>query len=150
MALHVREQIAVAVLAAVTGLTTTGARVYRDRDTEERPLQSSELPGLTFDDDGEPAEIITLGTGRILQRLMRVRIAAHVRSASGYSATLNLILQEVEVALAAAALGGAKYCALIEVAARDVSEAADITVVRQTFTFELPYYTAHDAPDTAL
>jgi hypothetical protein len=56
MADHVREQIAVAALAAITSLTTTGANVFRDRDTEERPLQSTELPGLVVSDDGEPSE----------------------------------------------------------------------------------------------
>lgn len=150
MALHVREQIMAAVVSALTGLTTTGARVYRDRDTEERPLQSDEVPGLVIDDDGDPAEILTMGVDRILARTMRVRVVAHVKAASGYSASLNLILKEVEIALSSAALGGAKYAALAQIGEREKSESGDLPVVRQEFTFEMPYYTTHDAPDVAL
>lgn len=150
MALHVREQIAQAIVTAVTGLTTTGARVYRDRDTEARPLQASELPGLTVEDDGEPAETIVIDSSGLLERDMRLKITAHVKASSGYSAQLNLILKEVEIAMAAASLGGAKYAHLVEVAARETAEAGDTPSVRQAFTFGLLYYTAPAAPDVAL
>ncbi len=152
MALHVREQIAVAVLAAVTNLATTGARAWRDRDTDENPLQATELPGLTLEDDGDPAEIVSMGNNRLLERRMRITITAHVKAASGYSSTLNQILKEVEVALGApgVALGGAKHCTLSGVEAREISEGAELACVRQAFVFELPYYTQHSAPDVAL
>lgn len=150
MADHVREQIAVAALAAITSLSTTGANVFRDRDTDERPLQSAELPGLVVSDDGEPSEIVTLGIGRLLQRRMRFMIAAHVKAASGYSSVLNQILKEIEVAFAGAALGGAKWATLTDVSNRESSEGGDTPAVRQTFTFEFFYITAHDAPDVAL
>lgn len=150
MADHVREQIAVAALAAITGLTTTGANVFRDRDTDERPLQAAELPGLVVSDDGEPSEIIAVGLGRLLQRRMRFMIAAHVKAASGYSAVLNQILKELEIALAGTSLGGAKWATLTDVSTREVAEGGDTPAVRQTFTFEFYYITAHNAPDVAL
>ena len=150
MADHVREQITVAAITAVTGLATTGTNVFRDRDPDERPLQASELPGLVVEDDGDPSEIVTLGTGRILERQMKLRISAHVKALTGYSAQLNLILKEIEVALAGASLGGAKYATLVEVGAREASEAAEKPTVRQAFSFEFLYYTAHNAPDVAL
>ncbi len=151
MADHVREQIAVAAVALATGLATTGSRVYRDRDTEAQPLQSAELPGLTLEDDGDPAEIITLGVSRYLERRMRIRISAHVKASSGYSAQLNQILKELEVAFApSAAIGGAKYVTLADVAGREVAGAAELPIVRQVFTFEFLYYTAAGAPDVAL
>jgi hypothetical protein len=68
MANHVREQIVTAVVSAVTNLTTTGANVFRDRDTDENPLHVGELPGLVVEDDGDPAEIVSIGIGRLLQR----------------------------------------------------------------------------------
>lgn len=150
MANHVREQITVAAIAAVTGLATTGARVFRDRDTDERPLQSGELPGLVVTDDGEPTEIISIGAGRLLERRMSVTFAAHVKAASGYSTQLNQILKEIEVALATSPLGGAKRANLTTVAGRETSEAGDKPAVRQAFTFEFSYNTAHNAPDIAL
>jgi hypothetical protein len=150
MANHVREQIVAAVVAAVTNLGTTGANVFRDRDTDENPLQALELPGLVLTDDGEPAEIVSLGIGRLLHRTMRISFVAHVKAASGYSAQLNQILKELEVAIAGASLGGAKYASLVESAAREVSEGADKNAVRQAFIFEFFYITAHNAPDVAL
>lgn len=151
MALHVREQIAVAAIAAVTSLTTTGANVFRDRDTAEEPLKASEIPGLLVTDDGEPAETVTLGIGRLLERRMTITFTAHVKATSGYSSTLNLILKEIEVALGAASnLGGAKWANFTGAGAREQSEAGDKPAVRQAFTFEFFYITAHTAPDVAL
>jgi hypothetical protein len=71
-------------------------------------------------DDGEPAEIVSLGIGRLLHRTMRISFVAHVKATSGYSAQLNQILKELEVAIAGATLGGAKYASLVEAAAREV------------------------------
>ena len=150
MAAHVRQQILAAAKTALTSLATTGANVFEDRDTEENPLQSGELPGLVIEDDGDPAEIASLGRGRLLERRMRLRVTAHVKSATTPGATLNQILKEVEVALAAADLAGAKYCTLGEVAARETSEAAETKTMRRDFVFEVLYYTAHDVPDVAL
>lgn len=150
MALHVREQIMVAMAAALTSLTTIGANVFRDRDTGERPLQASEVPALVLEDNGEPAETVTLGAGGIMERTMAVRVTAHVKAASGTSAQLNLILKEVEIALAGASLGGAKYALLRQVGQREVSEATDLPTLRQAFDFDVLYYTARGTPDVAL
>jgi hypothetical protein len=82
---------------------------------------------------------------------MRITIAAHVKATSGYSATLNTILSELETALGnSASLGGAKSVELVEVAQREVAEGADKPTVRQSFGFEFFYITAHNAPDVAL
>lgn len=151
MADHIREQITVAAIALVTGLGTTGTKVYRDRDTEERPLQSDELPGLVVTDDGDPSEVISLGRTRLLERRARISIVAHVKAASAYSTQLNQILKELEVAFGTAvSLGGAKWVNLVEASSREVSEAGDKPTVRQSFVFEFFYVTAHDAPDVAL
>jgi hypothetical protein len=151
MADHVREQITVAAVAALTSLATTGANVFRDRDTSEKPLQpDTEVPGLTIEDDGDPAERITIDQSQVLERRMRLRVMVHVKATSGYSSTLNQILKEIEIAIAGASLGGAKDAALVEVGQREVSQAADKPTVRQAFNFELIYFTAANAPDIAL
>src|SRR3990167_11017929 len=118
MADHVREQISVAAIAAVTGLTTTSTRVYRDRDTDAQPLQDVEVPGLVVEDDGEPAEDVTVDVAGVMERDMRLELTAHVKALTP-SPTLNKILKEIEIALAGASLGGAKYAHLIEVAGRE-------------------------------
>jgi hypothetical protein len=150
MADHMRQQITAAAVAALTGLSTTGARVYPDRDTAAKPLVATELPGLVIVDDGEPAEIVTLGRGRLLERKMALRVDAHVKSETTPAATLNAILKECEIALASANLAGAKFCTLAEVRGREVSEASETKTVRQSFVFEVNYITSHTAPDVAL
>jgi hypothetical protein len=81
---------------------------------------------------------------------MRFMIAAHVKAATGYSSVLNQILKEIEVAFAGASLGGAKSATFVEATPRETSEGGDTPAVRQTFTFEFFYVTAHNAPDVAL
>jgi hypothetical protein len=150
--MHVREAITQAVVTAITSLTTTGANVYRDRDTDEHPLKETEVPGLIVtDDDGERIETVSLGVSRLLDRHMPVHITAHVKASSGYSSDLNKILKELETALGStAALGGAKSVELTSVGGRESSRAGEKAAVRQTFTFEFFYVTAHNAPDVAL
>ncbi len=150
MADHVAEQIADAVVSAVTGLTTTGARVYRTRDTEERPLQENEVPGLNVMMGGESPLISSMGIGRLLERVRLIHIDAHVKAASGYDSTLTLILKELEIAIAGASLGGAKYGHIEEVGEIEVSEGADKPIAKQRFTFAFTYFTAFNAPDVAL
>lgn len=150
MADHVREQIAVAFVNALTGLATTGANVWRERDTDERPLREAELPALLVDDDGEPAEISTLGTARILTRRMRLRVTAHVRALTGAGTSLNQILKEVEIAVAGISSAAFKYSSITDVSAREASEGADRPVMRQSFNFDVLYMTAHNAPDVPL
>lgn len=147
MALHIREQITAAVAAAVTGLATTGARVYRARD---RALQDADLPGLIVRGMGEAVDISSLGINRLLDRTMRVEIAAHVKASSGYDTTLNQVLKEIEVALVSANLSGGKYISPIEIGDPEISEEAEKPVARQIFVFEVPYFTQAGIPDVAL
>ena len=149
MAAHIREQITAAVVTAVTGLTTTGTNVFRERDTDAEPLAAGELPGLVVNDAGGDAQILSLGISRKLERHLRLSIAAHVKTDSGYGTTLNLILKEIEVALAGASLGGAKYGTIVEEAAREIAGGGDTNIARQAFTFEFIYYTTHNTPDVA-
>lgn len=147
---HLREQIADAAVTALTGLTTTATRVYRGRDTDERPLQSDEVPGLVILTGGESPAIASLGVSRILERTMRLLVTAHAKAASGVDSTMNQILKECEVALSGASLGGAKSAHIAEVGDIEVSEGSDKPVASQLFVFEFFYVTAHGAPDVAL
>ena len=98
---------------------------------------------------GEPAELVTIDGAGMLERRMKITIAAHVKATS-YSTALNQILKEVETAIAGASLGGAKYGQLAEVGSREVSEGGDKPSVRQVFGFEFVYFTTAAAPDVAL
>lgn len=96
MADHRAEQIIVALVSRVTGLTTTGTRVYRSR---HYPLQTSELPGLcVYMGDDEPIDSTSYS---LIDSAFVVSIEAHVKATSGIDTTLNQIRKEVVIAIQA-------------------------------------------------
>lgn len=103
---HVRKQVRDAVVTLVTGLATTGTRVYTGR---VYPLDSgqSELPALFVNTPGEEAEA-SLELGRAFQtRTLAIEIEAKVKGGT-YVDTLDQIADEVETALGASITIGGK------------------------------------------
>lgn len=97
MADHRAEQIVAAVVTKITGLTTTGARVYRGR---LYPLQPTELPALLVylgaDTDG-----VTLGQS-LRESVLNIGLDAVVKTvATQIDTLLNQVRKEVTIALAA-------------------------------------------------
>lgn len=133
---HRAESIIEAVKTEVTGLTTTGSRVYRGR---VYPMQSAELPGL----------LVYLGQDEIIQNLLQgkldsrltVHIDAVVKSPTAQvDTTLNLIRSEVTVALQADYSQGLAYVMdTIEVGAGEPSLTGEgdqpVGVMRMTWQF---------------
>lgn len=114
--MHRAEQIIQTVVTKLTGLTTTGTRVYRGR---AYPTADSELPGL----------LVYLGQDKITQHLsqsfvdseLMISIDARVKSASSQVDTLlNTIRSEITVALMAGYTQGLSY--LIDTLEGDVAE----------------------------
>lgn len=95
---HHRQAIRDAVTTAVTGLTTTGTRVFKSR---KYPLQEAELPGLLVYALTEEATPITLGYPRYLDRVLTVRVVGVAKANASLDTTLDNIAAEVETALAA-------------------------------------------------
>ena len=97
MADHLREQIMGALVTKLTGLTTTGANVFRLR---LYPQESANLPSLNLLQGDE--EIIEDETYDFIDRVLTVTVEARVKSGTvQLDQTLNLIAKEVTVALAA-------------------------------------------------
>lgn len=96
MADHVRKQLREAVATAVTGLSTTGARVYQSR---VYPVQNAELPGLLVYTTGE--EVTDQSVGLLIGRTVQVLIEGHAKAAADLDDVLDQISKEVEIALAA-------------------------------------------------
>lgn len=149
MANHLRRQIREAIATAVTGLATTGARVFQARTY---PLErETDLPGLLVFSLAETSDVATLGAPRLLSRTLRVQVVAVAEGVSNLDDTLDGICKEVEIALAmpAGALSGiAKTITLVSTdiemqgtSVRPVGQAA--------MTFEVVYMAAEDAPDVA-
>lgn len=106
MPTHKRRQILDAVKTAVTGLPTTGPRVFEDRTT---PLSSptTALPAIVVEplspETSEPGSQGDELSGHRLDRTLRIGISAVARD----RATVDQIAGEVESALGAGAGIGA-------------------------------------------
>lgn len=145
MADHLRDQIRAAAAAALTGLATTGARVYVSRAQD---MQAANLPGLRLYTTEESAEMLSLGIARIRQRTLTLIVEACVKAASGYDDTVDDIAKEVEIALDASnTLGG--LCKWIEPTqfTLELGGEGDKVVAVGRMTFEVRYYAAQGTPD---
>lgn len=147
MADHLRKQIRVAAATALANLTTTGARVYASR---VHPLQDANLPGLRISNPDETIEQTTVDTNPLQERVLELPVEACVKAVSGYEDTVDQIVKEVEVALAAnQTLGGLCKSVLLRSISTELSGEGEKPVAIATMTFEVPYYTRRSSPDTA-
>ena len=147
MANHLRKQIRAAAVTALTGLTTTGSKVY---DSRVYPMQDAQLPGLRIDTADEQIQISSLGVSRLQERTLDLVVQACVKENDTYSDTVDTIIKEVEIAIAAnQGIGGAKYVQLKSINVATGGE-GEKPVAVATMVFEVFYITALGEPDVAL
>jgi hypothetical protein len=79
MADHVRTQLRDAVVAALTGLTTTGTRVFRNRPDPQAP---GNLPCLHVYTDGDATTPESLDTPDIQRRETSIRVEALAKASA--------------------------------------------------------------------
>jgi len=143
---HVRTAIRDDLITTLTGLTTTGARVYPSR---VYPIQSSALPGLVIYTKSESADYatMTMGSGRTILRTLTAAIEAYVKGVTGYDDDIDDITAEVEVALAAdPSLGGlAKDTRLISIEV-EYSGEGDQPIAACMMNVEIDYTTSEGSP----
>lgn len=96
---HLRKQIRDKVTTRVTGLATTGARVYQ---TRFYPMQASALPGLLVYTLREISEPETMTRPRKYIRTVDFMIEGMAKGTSGLDNTLDQIAVEVEEAILSA------------------------------------------------
>lgn len=148
MANHARHQIRDQVVSTLTGLTTTGARVYPSR---VRPLTESNYPCLLV---YTTSEAVVDGNGsrpRSLVRQLRLVVEAVCKASADIDDTLDTIAKEVEVALATdPTLGGlAKDCVLAETEIDLVGDGDKPHGIGK-LTFSVVYCTKENTPDTPM
>lgn len=145
---HMRTQIRQAVVAALTGLPTTGARVFVNSVYE---LRAADLPCLLVQTGGEPQIDAMTVAGTALQRQHLVRVKAVAKQASGLQDALDQMLLEVEGALALSTLGGlVKRMELKAIEEPVESAALDTPAGELTATWLVTYITPTTNPDTHL
>ena len=145
MADHVREQIRSRIVTNVTGLASTGSRVFESRIY---PLESSELPGLLVYTISEESEPIRIGPNRLLERVLNVVVQAYCESNSDFDGTIDEICKEVETALASdRTVNGLSKDLFIESTDITFSSESNKTVGYVTMVFQVQYYTDAQSPD---
>lgn len=150
MAAHLRAQIRDAVAGAVTGLATTGSRVYRSR---VYPLDASNLPGVTVHADREIIVIKSIGLPRRLERTLHLVVAGFAAATDGtVDDVLDQIAKEIEIALAmpCAAIAALAKTITLTGAQIEIVGTADKPVGRIAMDFEVFYMTTENAPDVAI
>lgn len=97
MANHLRRQIRERVATDLTGLSTTGSRVFQTRIFN---LEKSKLPCLLIYSEEEVAEISAMGNPRTVSRNLSLVIEGYAKATSNLDDTLDQISKEVETAMA--------------------------------------------------
>lgn len=145
MADHVRKQLREAVAAAVTGLTTTGARVFQSR---VYPIQAAELPGLSVYTESETAEESTVEPDPTVRRVVELRVDGYASAVADLDDVLDQIAKEVETALAPGVSVSGQSVELVYTGCQidqDAEAARPHGLVSLQFTAEL--FTTSGVPD---
>ncbi len=144
---HVRRQIREAAAAALTGLATTGSRVFQSRI---HTLRDPDLPCLLINTDDEQVEAENAVQGGELTRELTLTVRGVAKDAATLDDTLDAIAEQVEPVMNGASLGGlVKRCTLERIAV-EMDDALEKPVGVITLTYSTLYFTSPAAPGTAL
>jgi hypothetical protein len=144
--MHARQQLRDAIVTAVTGLATTGARVYTAR---VYPAQDTELPHLEVNTVDEEAQPVSLHGPGLVERIVSIEITARARATSVLAGTLDDIAEQVETALSGAITVSSKSVPLsYQGASIQFSGDADQPIGAATLRYQATLYTASNAPGT--
>lgn len=143
---HVRKQIRDAAVSALTGLTTTGARVYPSR---LETITDADLPCLLVNTDDENIAGADVLDG-VQERTLSLAIRACAKTTDNLDNLIDAMVSEVETALAGETLGGAAKMLQLTGVSIDMDNVIDRPVGIATITYSITYYTASGSPGTAL
>jgi len=145
---HVRKQIRSAVETLVTGLTTTGTRVFASR---VYPLEAADLPGINLYVEDETVETGSLPAPRGQDRVLLLHIETHAQHLSTLDDQLDTSAKEIEGAMSAdITVGGlAKSVDLIGTEF-DLTGDANKPTGCARLKYAITYATRENAPDVAV
>lgn len=144
MAAHLHTQIRAAVVSALTGLTTSGPRVYANR---LQPLPDALSPTLLVTLDEEDAATLTMTAPAMIERTLTVVVAACAKASAALDDTLDTMSKEVETALAAGISVGGQTLNLFYGGMTYADEQGDKPVGVKRMSFEVSYTAMSNAPD---
>ena len=142
---HVRQQLRDAVASVLTGLTTTGTRVFINR---VYPADVSDCPCLIVRSDGDDVEAQTIHQPYLQVRRTRIQVEAYAEGVDEFDDEIDTICQEVETAIANASSSFVKGMYLR--GTRIDFDQGEQPIGRTTMVFTKDLYTQSNAPQTAL
>ena len=144
MANHLHKQIRDALKTALTGLATTGSRVYANR---LQPMADANLPGLRIFTDAEEVEALTLHAPAMQSRRLELVVECCAKAASGLDDTLDQISKEVEVAMASGITISGISLEVMYLGMQFDDDLADKPVGVKRLRFSIGYTATSNAPD---
>jgi hypothetical protein len=129
---HVRKQIRDDVVTTLTGLITTGTRVFASR---VYPNEAGKLPLLCVYSLNEASELIAMNGNQLL-RSLEIVVEGYAKAKANLDDTLDAIAKEVEEALAVdPTRGGIAHKTVINDTEISLSEEGEqpIGVIRMSF-----------------
>ena len=143
--MDVSQQIVNAVVPRVTGLATSGTRVFAERP-EAYPLAETEVPAVLVFDDGESVDAD--GGGLNIEALqVNVRLQLVTKAVAGAAATVRQMRAEVRQALVAPlTIGSSSVPLFYEGTDMEESAQSDRPVVRATLRFRASLFAS--TPET--
>jgi hypothetical protein len=152
MATHIRKQTRDAFATLVTGLTTTGARVFVNRVD---PVATGDLPALVIATPSEQIERLSIGMPNpLIQRALTLTVMAMARANATVWDTLDLICQEVEEAVfdseTTATLSGLAKAMNLVATEITISGEGDRMVGTAMMQFEILVSVREGIPDTPI
>jgi hypothetical protein len=145
---HIRQQIRDAFATTLTGLTTTGANVYKAR---VEPLEIENLPALVIQTPADERMGASGPPPRAFHRNLTVVVQGYALTGGAVVDTLDTIAAEVETAVANNyTMGGLlKDCLLSSTEISTSGESAQPSGVL-TMEFAAIYHHTENAPESAI
>ena len=147
MADHLHKQIRAAVVTKLTGLTTSGSRVYANRLA---PLPDATQPSLLVALDDERADGITVHQPQVQDRTLTLSVSAVAKASSALDDTLDLMSKEVEIALAAGITVSTKTLQVFYTGMSFEDAQLDKPVGVKRMNFTISYTAMSNAPDVLI
>jgi hypothetical protein len=148
---HLRRQIREAVATLLTGLTTTGNRVFQSR---VQTLKDSQLPALVILTNEETVTQQTIHSNPLLERQLSVQVIAKAKANTNLDDTLDQIIKEVEIAVfasdAANTLGGLVKGLVLDSLDITFNGEAETKVGEAVMAFTAVYFNQAATPDVSV
>lgn len=145
---HVRKQVRDYFETTLTGLTTTGTKVYASRVYS---LAENNLPAIAIYTKSETSAEVSFVGKRVQNRVLDVAVEGYVRTTATFDDVIDTIATEVETALLAdTTLGGLAINTELTSTEINFSGESEQPVGTIVLTFAVQYRTETGQPETAI